>query len=923
MDIEIDQELLQIYFEEAEEHLESFVQCILNMESNGAKSDTLEETYRRAHSLKGSSSIVGFTEITRIAHLMEDVFDVLRSNIAEFNEQLADIFLRSTDIIKSCLSFRQGKGTEPDIEPLFAELEITLANLQQEESIRQIPPELKKVKIKNEPLKLDEINFSPPFIVPSETAPDVMEANKTKSFEELRNQYVLDSLEKLEKSVTLTLRIEKNPADEELLEELFRIFHSFKGTGSGYGLPQITELAHLAETTLEQIRNSSPNDNSIYDSLLANIDQLIAVFHNIDHPANIKNKNKQKSATQIPSEAIIGKNDTNQIPNKVKVQSSDQHKSFTSQISSKPQSFTSEETLRVSIKKIDEFVNISSEILVRKDSEKQVLQELRHITQLARQLIRSFNLSKDEIKLEPQFRELLESGPLAKMFSQTGSKLIQLHEQLGQLQDVIATKADKTESLASELQSKVMKVRMMPISTIFQKFQRLVRELSRAEGKNIRLEIRGENNELDKKVLEEIGDPLVHLIRNSVDHGMETPEERAAAAKPLAGTIRLEARQVGNHMIIEVEDDGRGIDSEKIKKSAIKKGVLSEEKAQELCKQELLDLIFTPAFSTAESITQISGRGVGLDVVKTNIEKLNGSIELDTKLGIGTKFSLRIPITLAIVRVLIITVSGIQFAIPAGVIERIMKVKKDDIISLDGNNVILNQGEPLPSMELSKLLGLERNGKSKSTRTGLICSSVGRRACFFVDKVERVQDVVLKNLGSLLKNVPNLSGGCIMRDGEIVIIIDILSLARQILTSKLQTQRGNHIKTSKPKEQKVVMVVEDSLIARDMLTSILFASGYKVLEATDGIEALSKLRRQHCDLVLSDIVMPNMTGFELTEAIRSHESLSDLPVVIVTNKENEKDRLRGLQVGADAYIGKSRFDQKNLLSTVDELLKTN
>ena len=1021
MEIETDQELLQIYFEEAEEHIQCLVQCILDMESSGTDSRALDETYRMAHSLKGSSGMVGFTEIARIAHLMEDLFDALRANEIEFDNKLADLLLRSTDAIKDCLTHHKvGDGKAPNIEPLFIELQGVMKLLQhqektdsgdifqqmsaeliavmteqdanriekareQNENIYEILLYLKKdtfmedIRVVNRTLQnigqilvknratetlnsdcdillkilfvstsnsnyigsclngiqhtirklewdrnaiIDSTAKDVPVNKPSELSVGWEQDNKAKSFEVLRKQYVSDSLEKLQRSVNLILRMEKNPSDEEVLEELFRIFHSFKGSGSGYKFPEISDLAHEAESILEQVRDSQiAVTASVTDKLLQSTDKLNTILRKAEEPKSVSGTEYKKTSTQETSRANIERQERDKVIKEMGLTSSSNRSGGHPE--SKSKSYTSEETLRVNVKKIDELVNISSEILVRRDSERQVLQELRYSAQLMRQLVRTFNKTKDEMKLEPNLRELLDNGPLAKMFSETGQKLISLHERIGRLQEAVTDGATKTESLASELQSKVMNVRMMPISTIFQKFQRLVRELSCTQAKKIRLEIKGENNELDKKVLEEIGDPLVHLIRNSVDHGIETPDERISAGKPQTGTIRLEAVQVGNHMIIEVEDDGNGINPERIRQSAVRKGIVAEEIAKELSKQELLDLMFTPAFSTKENVTQISGRGVGLDVVKTNVEKLNGSIEIDTEVGRGTKFSLRIPITLAIVRVLVINVGGLLFAVPAGVTERIQKINEDELISVDGQQVILSHGQPLPSVKLSELLGLETNGKTNVACTGLIFSSVGRLVCLIVDKVECVQDVVLKNLGILLKNVPHVGGGCIMRDGEIVIILDILSLARQVLYPNRRPRDSRHFKSSKPKLQKVVMVVEDSLIARDMLTSILLASGYKVLEAADGVEALSKLRRQHCDLIVTDIIMPNMTGFELTQAIRIHKSLSNLPVIMVTNKEKEEDRLRGMQVGADAYIVKSRFDQKNLLSTIDELLKTN
>jgi len=1020
MNIETDQELLQIYFEEAEEHVQAIVQGLLNMEQHGAEGQDLNELYRNAHSLKGSSGIVKFDEIARIAHLVEDTFDAIRSDTTIFDDKLASLLLRSIDVISDCLRFRKSeKGTAPDTEPIKEELQGAMQLLQNGddalglEIFSQMSPELISVmtELDTKQLELayrqkqnfyeillylqkdtflDDIRFitnalqnvgqllvknraseSPDSesdiafkfqffsahdsdyvsrvlngfkhtIRKLDWATGAFEPNltsdkasinqdheqvesqelnaKAQNFAAIRNQYVYDSLEKLEKSIELVLDLEKHPTNYEVLDELFRTFHSFKGSGAGYDLPEVCEIAHEAESIMEKVRKSQLLlDATVIESLLRSLDKLNAIFNHAKSTSAESNTYEHSDTLQITEADSAGKR-TKRVPVKTAVAGSDNNSETRS--SPKSKNFVAEETLRVSLKKIDELVNISSEILVRREGERQVLQELRHCTDVARQLVRGFIKTKDEIKLEPQLRRYLDNGPFAKLFTNTSQRLIHLYEHLGKLQETVSSGAMKTESLTSTLQAKVMNVRMMPISTIFQKYQRLVRELSHSTGKDVRLEIKGETNELDKKVLEEIGDPLVHLIRNSIDHGLETPDERQRAGKPPTGTIKLEAMQVGNHMIIEVADDGRGIEPEKIRETAVQKGILAREKSTELSSKELLQLIFIPAFSTAKNITQISGRGVGLDVVKTNIGKLNGSIDVDTQVGKGTKFILKIPITLAIIRVLIINVAGLLCAVPAGVTERILKIDKSNLLSVDGQQVVQSQGEPLPAIRLSKMLGIETTDKRISESTGLVFSSIGRRVCIMLDKVERVQDVVLKNIGTLLKNVPFISGGCIMRDGEVVVILDIVSIARQALSPSTQISESRHVDVSKKSDQKVVMVVEDSLISRDMLTSILAATGYKVLEASDGLEALSILRRQKCDLVVTDIIMPNMTGFELTQAIRSRQSLSNLPVVIVTNKEKDQDRVRGMQAGADAYIVKSRFDQKNLLSTVEDLLKT-
>jgi two-component system chemotaxis sensor kinase CheA len=466
-----------------------------------------------------------------------------------------------------------------------------------------------------------------------------------------------------------------------------------------------------------------------------------------------------------------------------------------------------------------------------------------------------------------------------------------------------------------------MDVRMLPVSTVFDTFPRLVRDLSREANKEVHLEIRGGDTGLDKMILEEIKDPLLHLIRNCIDHGIELPQDRINAGKMRTGKIILSAAHEAGRIVIRIEDDGKGIDSNKVKQSALHKKVITAQEAEKLSDKEALYLIFLAGFSTKEIITDVSGRGVGLDVVKKNIEKMKGTITVQSDLGKGTVFTMMLPLTLATIHAMIIRVGSEIFAIPTITIEETVRVELHDIKTVVDKDVIVVNGKHIPVVRLASALDLKSVGTKKAItdKLPIIILNVDEiRIGFLVDELISEEEVVIKNLGDYLKGIPNTAGATILGEGEVVIILNVSEMIK-LAKSVKETHLLEDIKDEQHPTYSI-LVVDDASVLRELEKSMLETAGYAVDLAVDGVDGLEKAKKKRYDLIVTDVEMPRMDGFSLTERLREDAYYKDVPVVIVTAREKEDDKKRGIDVGADAYIVKTSFDQSKLLDTVEQLI---
>ncbi len=591
---------------------------------------------------------------------------------------------------------------------------------------------------------------------------------------EIVDSFIVETKEILEKLDLNLIELENRPDDTELLNEVFRSFHTIKGTAGFLGLDKLTKVTHRCEDILNKLRKSEVLLNTeLMDGILAaydkikeilvsietelsenvsvdqTVEQLNKLIENIEKSINGKDEATKggdvlveasvevavpeniKTAVSSSEENLIqNESDSNvQLPK----ESEEQSQKVTKEESKAGAAKKSENSIRVDVERLDELLNIASELVLGRNRLAQV---------------------NSEVGLEYE-----------------GSKISR------DLSD--ATK--QIDLMTNELQLVVMKTRMVKIGKVFNRYPRLVRDLARETNKEVNLILKGEDTELDKTLIEEINDPLVHLIRNSVDHGIETPEKREQEGKPSAGTVILSAEQEGNQIVITIEDDGKGIDTEFIKEKAISKGLITRERAKELSKTEAYNLIFLPGFSTAEKVTNVSGRGVGMDVVKTNVAKLRGIISIESAVGKGTKIIIKLPLTLAIIQGMIVKVNSETVVIPLNSVIEALRVNVKDISKINNHEAIRRRDSVIPLVAIDNVLYGSKNGKDgKAWQYVVVVGLAEKRFGIKVDELCGQKEVVIKSLGSYLGNITGIAGSTIMGDGTVVMILDISELLNKI-----------------------------------------------------------------------------------------------------------------------------------------------
>lgn len=599
-------------------------------------------------------------------------------------------------------------------------------------------------------------------------------------------------------------------------------------------------------------------------------------------------------------------------------------------------------TLRVDTRKLDQLVAQVGELIIAKIKAKERLTEIEQLINQLEEWQRDWaktkyavkNIDKKPLKAAfmPEGTSIYTPGKdIHGVIRENSDKLALLTNDLNMLYRNIQEDDTRLTLIIGELEDKIKNVRLLPLATIFNMYPRMVRDLARQQNKEIELDIRGSETTVDKKIIEEIKSPLMHLIRNAVDHGIEEPDKRESNDKPRAGRIVLSAYHLENSVMIEIIDDGRGINIDAIKKKVIDKELLTGAELDNMTENQIMNIIFWPGFSTSSSVTDISGRGVGMDVVHTKITQLNGKVKVHSELGKGSKVSIQLPVTMATIQVFLVSINGQTYAIPASAIKTAVLVKTQEIFYKEGKQTVLVGGVPVFLKQLSDLLELpkraaiiEDKAKKKEKLTVLVIQTDETNIGFIVDGLLGDQEILHKNLEPPLIRVRNVAGVTTLGSGEVCLILNVGDL---IKTS--QMNQGASFKSTFTKkldvesQKKEILVVDDSVTTRILERNILRAAGYNVTVAVNGLDALTKLATQHIDLVVSDVEMPDITGYELTTRVKNDEMLCHIPVVLVTSLASEVDRQKGYNAGASAYITKGGFNQEELLGTVKKLLTSN
>lgn len=685
----------------------------------------------------------------------------------------------------------------------------------------------------------------------------------------------------------------------EIVETIFREAHSLKGAARSVNLTQIESACQSLETTFAAMKQQELSPTAdLLDRLHQALNQLNALLAlpQADMPPVTKNVQPTQKAQAPPRTA---KDTSRPVPEK------------------KSPIFN---TVRITTDRLDAIFLQAEEML----SAKLLAQHRRQELQALQTLAASWSKEWANLKMRhPDFYSIAAQQPQwLDLLDRNTTFIKRLTNQLHAITKSADQDQRMLEHMVDDLLENMKKALMLPFSSLTESFPRMVREFARDADKEIKLDIRGGEIEADRRLLEEFKDPLMHLIRNCIDHGIEMPEQRTDRYKPRHGTITITFKpRDGNRVEVAIADDGAGIDIDKVKSSVERLGILSTEQLNKLEQRQALELIYQSGVSTSPIITEISGRGLGLAIVQDKVEKLGGRIALDTRPGNGTTFRILLPLMFATYRGIVVRVGEQLFVLPAASAEQTMRVTISEVLTVENRETIHLHGTTLSLVRLSDALALPRRDTATGNHLHVIVLTASRkRIAFVVDEVLYEQEVLVKSLGKQLARVRNIAGATILGSGKAVPVLNVSDLVKSALSSP----PINPISLTAQQEQrglkKSVLVVEDSITARNLLKGILESAGYQVVTAIDGIDGLTQLRSGKFDIVVSDVEMPRMNGFELTEKIRCDKKFAELPVVLVTALASREDREHGIDVGANAYIVKNSFEQSNLLEIVQRLI---
>lgn len=728
------------------------------------------------------------------------------------------------------------------------------------------------------------------------------------------------------------LNIESSPDDTELLNALFRSAHTIKGSSRMMKLSGVTELAHHMEDVLDAVRGGKiPFAQPVSEALFRGVDMLLAMLEAITsgdttqeapqplldallQAATVQDEKEARSAAPVAASAQLPP--AAPVATVADVATINMPEESANMIAVEPKPVAREHAapravpkgqqadyLRINAAKLDDLIRLMGEIVSEHGRFRRHIGRLREIE---RGMGNHLKTVAEQLTTHGGHEALIEAG--AAMQLSLRQSMRAMHD-ASLLQD----------HLVSDLQETSLRMRMQPLSTVFDPLRRTVRDLALEHGKEIDFIVEGGDTELDRKIIDRIGDSLLHMIRNSLDHGLESSTERIAAGKPAKGTITLSAFYDSGCVSICLNDDGKGLSVERIREKALVKRLFDADVLAGMSRAEIIDLIFMPGFSTSPIITDLSGRGVGMDVVRKSIvDELKGTIVTESKEGVGTSFLLRLPLNLAVFPLFFLSAGGKTCALPATSIVEMLSVRKDEIIEIVNKRAIRLREQIIPVEELADVLNLPPGITPEGGGVQIVIIKNGEEKLgLIVDEIIGREEMVVKPLPAHLQTLRMVSGATIGERDSIINVLhvpEIFRRAREIATT------GGKDHESKVAQTTTILVVDDSINTREIEKSILEAYGYDVITAEDGEDGWEKSRTTLFDLIVTDVEMPRLDGFTLTERLRSDDRYRHTPIIIVTSREKDEDKKRGIQVGANAYIVKGAFDQSNLIETVRTLI---
>lgn len=898
----VNRSMLDLYAIEVETHCAGILDILLELNIAEPAAKSLESLMRSAHSIKGAARLVNVEIAVKLSHVLEDCFVASQEGKVRLQQDQIDVFIQSVDFLKATGKMTADEIENPPpetskkLEALIADLKAILLNASKPAPASDVSAAANNTPEISEP----ETRFK----IPGKIDAVMLDLFRTELDNNIRS--LSDGL----------LALGDNCGDIKLLENMMRASHSVKGAARLVGIDFVVKLAHAMEDCFVAAQHSKiVLDDDGIDIILKCVDLLksIAQLSSAEHAGWLDNNSSKISSSIRALNNLLKGNKATTAG--IAAATADQ-----SQIAAKHEATTPKQTeavhqdavVRVSAARINTLMSLSGELSVSSNWIRSYSDDMRNLKKKHNELIDSI----DRLRTILSNRHLteLELNLLGNMQGRAENYRDALTTRLIELDEFDR----RSTSLTSRMNHEIIASRMRPFRDATQGYKRMVRDISRSLNKKITLIIRGEDTQVDREILEKIEAPINHMIRNAIDHGIEAPQDRLAAGKPEQGTIILEAKHSAGQLSISVADDGRGVDIEVLRKKVLERNLVNKTMASNLSKSELLDFLFLPAFSTREEVTEISGRGVGLDVVHSTLQELRGKLHANTELGQGMRINMELPLTLSVIRCLLVTVSNELYAFPLAAINTLVTINKNDISVLEDKQYITLNNKHVGLIHCAQILGMT-NEAADADLPVVVIGDWNNLYGLVVDNLIGERNLAMRPLHKRLGKIKDISAAALTDNGEPILILDVDDLIqsiRTIISGKdiIKVGKGRGITVKR------VLVVDDSLTVREVEKKLLESRGYAVDIAIDGVDAWNTVRTGSYDLVISDVDMPRMNGIELVKLIKNDAALRSLPVMMVSYKDRAEDKQKGLEAGADYYLTKGSFHDETLLDAVKDLI---
>jgi chemosensory pili system protein ChpA (sensor histidine kinase/response regulator) len=914
-------DLLATFREEAEEILHNVGELLERLGSGANDGQALLDIRRHAHTLKGAAGSVGLRALSSLAHRMEDLLDSVNQGDAASSSEIHGLVLATFDCIGDMAEGHHHSDLIPRIESLYARYQALLDGaVEAETPTGQAAP------------------------VPEER---VIPAELIEAFRAEAEEHLLRVAEGLH-------ALEKDPEDKQVVQEIRRTIHTLKGASNMVGLRAMSTLAHEVEDVLDAIYQGAAQASQENLALLFSVaDVLGDLADGANHPEVLARRRELADRLNAVTVAPAAPSRLEPLAPERSIDIPQAAEPAKGPSGSRAPS----QYVRVPIERLDELVRLVSELLVSRTTfEQHLAAHSRELDELSRstgrlkrissRLDTDFEVSalrggfgqlavravvterpKEERRKDfdaLEFDRYTDFHLISRDLTETSSDIGSAASELGHHIADFDGHLNRLGRLTSEVQDKLMRMRMVSLATLTTRLRRTVRVTSDRRQKPVDLIIEGEQVELDKTVLEEIAAPLEHLLRNAVDHGIESESTRQVIGKSARGQIWLRAFYEGTQVVLQVSDDGGGMEPDLLRQAAVRSGMYSDAEAAQLPLANLYNLIFLPGFSTARTVSETSGRGVGMDIVKSTVHRMKGTVSIETEPGRGATFTIRLPMTLAIMRVLLVETNGETLAVPLSVVTKILRVEPEQVERIGHQMVVRVEGKVIPALRLGEALHLPRAADASLRRLPVLVVTLGeRQLAFIVEHLVEAREVVVKSMGTLLRRVEGVVGATLMGDGSVVLIVNPSDLAPAgTEDGSPQVRSSDTVPAPNLSRAYDVLIVDDSVSVRRVLSNLVRGRGWNPIAARDGVEALELIEHavKPPDVVLLDIEMPRMDGYEFLTTIRGNDAYKQLPIIMLTSRAGEKHRRKAFDLGATDYLVKP-YEEETLVTVIRRVVR--